>query len=408
MSEIEMKKRLQTVALFATLPAMARTNRPKGEGSLYQHTDGRWMYSIMHEGKRLTKSLGTRDPDEAQREYLKVRNRFAGQIDRGELTRTGVKNFTVGEMLTRYLTYLEENGRRSAHIARLVVGLIQRDRAFRSARKVANLTTADFEEYRKRAVAEGVTHRTINYRFTLIRAAFRREMKRTPSCVAAVPYIPMVSENHIREGFLDYRDHKSVLEALPRSLKALFVVAFHSGCRLGEVLNMKWTDIDWRNRVIRLPKTKNGRKRNLPFWGGIEEHLKAQKEYRDNFHPECESLFFWMVVDCELAHGGVRVAPGSPIREFRASWANALKRAHEADANVREDLLFHDLRRSGVRVMVQEVGIPEAQAMLISGHETRYMLERYNIVSLKNVQDAGAKLEAWVSAKQTAEAKQTA
>jgi len=33
--------------------------------------------------------------------------------------------------------------------------------------------------------------------------------------------------------------------------------------------------------------------------------------------------------------------------------------------------------------------------MLISGHETRSMLERYNIVSLKNVQDAGAKLDAW-------------
>ena len=35
------------------------TNRAKGEGSIYQHTDGRWMYSIMHQGKRLTKSLGT-------------------------------------------------------------------------------------------------------------------------------------------------------------------------------------------------------------------------------------------------------------------------------------------------------------------------------------------------------------
>jgi len=37
--------------------------------------------------------------------------------------------------------------------------------------------------------------------------------------------------------------------------------------------------------------------------------------------------------------------------------------------------------------------------MLISGHETRSMLERYNIVSLKNVQDAGAKLDAWQKAR---------
>jgi hypothetical protein len=45
--------------------------------------------------------------------------------------------------------------------------------------------------------------------------------------------------------------------------------------------------------------------------------------------------------------------------------------------------------------MIQEAGIPESQAMLISGHEKRSALERYNLVSLKNVQDAGWKLDAW-------------
>jgi len=45
--------------------------------------------------------------------------------------------------------------------------------------------------------------------------------------------------------------------------------------------------------------------------------------------------------------------------------------------------------------MVQEAGIPESQAMLISGHKTRAMLDGHDIVSLKNVQDAGAKLDAW-------------
>ena len=52
-------------------------------------------------------------------------------------------------------------------------------------------------------------------------------------------------------------------------------------------------------------------------------------------------------------------------------------------------------RGAAVRVMVQDAGIPESQAMLISGHETRSMLERCNIVSLENLQDAGAKLDAW-------------
>jgi hypothetical protein len=60
--------------------------------------------------------------------------------------------------------------------------------------------------------------------------------------------------------------------------------------------------------------------------------------------------------------------------------------------------------------MMQDAGISESQAMLISGRETRAMLERYNIVSLKNVRDAGSKLDAGSKAQtsaKTGEAAQT-
>jgi integrase len=371
--------------------------RAKGEGSIYRHTDGRWMYSIMHQGKRQTKSLGTRDHDVALRKYQLVRNQFMGRIDRGEFAPTDANNFTIAQLLAGYLSYMQENGRKSAEMVRMTIGVIQRDRTFLLARRVATLVTQDFQEYRKREVGTGIAQRTINYRFALIRAALNLEKKQTPSRVSKAPYIPFVTEHNTREGFLECDDYSTVLAALPRSLKALFVVASHSGCRKGELLRMRWADVNLRNRVIRLPETKNGKKRSLPFWGAMESYLKAQKSYRDEHHPECEHLFFWMSEDCAFnsSHGGVRIAPGSPVKDFRESWANTIAEAHKANKNVMPGLLFHDLRRSGIRVMVQEAGIPESQAMLISGHETRAMLERYDIVSLKNIQDAGAKLDEW-------------
>jgi len=373
-----------------------RSNRPKGEGSIYQHTDGRWMYSVMHAGRRLTKSLGTRDEDEAKKAMAKVRNNFLGRIDRGDLEPSTSASVKLDEILDEYLAHIKANGNKSAHIIEGVLGKVRKSSEFAN-RKVATLETKDFKSYRARLVAAGGKHSTANNHLAYIRAALKLETKQTPSRVGRVPHIPIVKVNNTRKGFLEYDDHETLLDCLPESLKALFVVAFHSGCRLGEVLAMRWEDVAWSNRIIKLPDSKTGDPRNLPFWGGIEKHLKRQKAYRDAHYPECAHLFFWLDEDVHLDHGGVRNTPGKPIADFRGSWGKAVKEAHKRNPNVRAALLFHDLRRSAVRVMVQEAGIPESQAMLISGHKTRSMLERYNIISLKNLQDAGAKLEEWRS-----------
>ena len=80
------------------------------------------------------------------------------------------------------------------------------------------------------------------------------------------------------------------------------------------------------------------------------------------------------------------------------------RRGTQTEATRSREVALSRPKAFRVRVMVQEAGIPESQAMLISGHETRSMLERYNIVSLKNVQDAGAKLHAWSKSRKPSKA----
>jgi integrase len=170
------------------------------------------------------------------------------------------------------------------------------------------------------------------------------------------------------------------------SLKCIFVLAYHVGNRKGALLQLKWPQIDFKNGVVRFIRMQNRKPVPLaaPIYGDMAEWLHRQKAYRDQHFPECEFVSFWYPIDCEIdptfktGHGGRRNEPGSPIRTFYQSWKTAAGNAGFPD------LLFHYLRRSAIRNMVEKIGMSEKRAMVISGHKTRSCFERYHIVSLSD------------------------
>jgi len=81
---------------------------------------------------------------------------------------------------------------------------------------------------------------------------------------------------------------------------------------------------------------------------------------------------------------------GVPVRVWRTALRDACRKA-----NVPHRML-HDCRRTAARNLIR-AGVPERIAMLLTGHKTRAVFDRYNIVNEKELLTAGERLAAYVA-----------
>ena len=145
--------------------------------------------------------------------------------------------------------------------------------------------------------------------------------------------------------------------------------------RPGESSQMTWEMLDSETWTLRLHATaaKIGIGRTLVLEGPLREIIESRIRRRR--------------LDCRLVfHRVSKGRPGSPIDDYRRAWAAAC-RAAGLPAGRDGGLIPCDLRRSAVRNMIR-AGVPETVAMRVSGHRTRAMLDRYNIVSEDDLRDA--------------------
>ena len=121
--------------------------------------------------------------------------------------------------------------------------------------------------------------------------------------------------------------------------------------------------MDLKQGIVRLEvgDTKNDDARTVYLDEELKEIFRQQWKLRKKLETALPYVF--------LNQDGA-----DRVKRFDKAWGTACKKA---GIGVRR---FHDFRRTAVRNMVR-AGIPERGAMMISGHKTRAVVDRYNIVS---------------------------
>jgi integrase len=170
-------------------------------------------------------------------------------------------------------------------------------------------------------------------------------------------------ENNAVVRWLSDDERDRLLAACERStwpkLRALVMVLLGTGCRLGEALSLRWSEMDWEARTARLARTKNGEAGVLSFPPSVMAELKRHRQ-----------------VGQALVFAGDD--PGKPFT-FRKAWHRALK-----DAGI-ENLRVHDLRHTAASWLVMN-GASLYEAAEVLGHKSTQTTKRYAHLSVAHKQ----------------------
>lgn len=357
-----------------------------------------WWIRYYRNGRRYEESSGSDKEGDAKR-LLRVRE---GDIERGVAVTPKVGRIRFDEAVQDVVNDYRTNRKRSLDD---VERRIERHlKPFFGNRRMASITTTDIREYidsrqkattvvrraftftarngaprqvpEQRRTITGASNAEINRELTALKRMFNLAIQ--AGKLIQKPHIPMLKEDNVRVGFFERDQFQAMLHHLPDAARPAATFAYITGWRIdSEVLPLEWRQVDFEAGEIRLDAgtTKNGEGRTFPMTADLRVVLERQRGMTQELQRRqgivCRKVFH---------------RTGKPIKSFRAAFRTACR---EAGCPGR---LLHDLRRTAVRNLVR-AGIPERVAMQMTGHKTRSVFERYNIVSVGDLRDAARRLD---------------
>ena len=302
--------------------------------------------------------------------------RREGDVVRGLPVTTKVGQLRLDEAADDLLTDYRINGKRTlVDVKRRVEKHLK---PFFGNRRMTVITTTEVRRFAAARQDLGASNGEINRELTALKRMFT--LATQSGKLLHRPYIPMLRENNVRQGFFERDQYESIRDHLPAAFRGVAAFAYATGWRTpSEILPLEWRHVDFRVGEVRLDPgtTKNDEGRVFPFTAALRELLEEQRRQADRLREKgliARYVFFHFV---EMKDGTLGKKSGEPITPsgFDKAWRRAREKAGCPDR------IPHDFRRTAVRNL-EQAGVPRSVAMKLTGHKTEAVYRRYAIVGI--------------------------
>jgi len=298
-----------------------------------------YYVDFYHEGRRVRKAVGSRRDAENALSAVKA------DILRGEYRFKRERKIRFEDFAKEYIEFAKVNKKSWRRDETSLKNL----KAHFKNMLFSKITPRNIEEYKKKRIEE-VKGSTINRELALLKFMFSLAKKWKLVDENPVKEVKFFQEQKIEMKILNRDEINRLIDTSSDHLKPIIKIALNTGMRKGEILNLRWSDIDFDKYFIFIKESKSGKMRKVPMNSIVSSALNS-------IERKSEFVFY-------------NPKTNGHLRDFKTAFKAACRRAGI------EDLRFHDLRHSAATFMVQG-GIDLVTVKEILGHSSIEMTMRY-------------------------------
>jgi integrase len=320
--------------------------------------DGKWYIDYRYEGRRIRECVGP-----SKREAENALAACKGEIVQGRYHFKKRGNVHFDDFAKTYLEYAKTDKISWATDEYRLKHLLP----FFGNRLLDDITPFYIANYKKKR-AEVVKKATVNRELNLLKRILSLAVTWGKATANHMRDVRLFREDPVPVRILSQEEISKILGACTEYSRPIILAALMTGMRRGEILGLKWEQVDMGERVITVLHPKNGKVRMIPINDILFETLKVLKKKATS-----ESVF-------------VCVRTGEPAHVFRTAWLNILKRAGITH------LRLHDLRHNFATHLLRG-GVDPGTVRDLLGHSSLLMLGKYVHSAPESKRQAVAVLE---------------